>query len=248
MALALLLQDCLLDVGDRMRSSKLKLSPDKTEVLLFGTKLNRKEFMKHFPAKLLDLEITPTDSARNLGVVFDGGLNFRKHISLVCRSCYYHIRDLRRLRRCMTSEVSKPIATALVSSKLDNCNGVLYNVTNRELNRLQGVQKAQVVTRSPRFARTTSLLKSLHWLCFRIKFKICLVTYKALCNNQPIYLNELLEPLKYTRDLRTSDQNVLFAPRIKTKKNVGSFSVAVPTLWNHLPGEIRTLCPGMLSW
>ena len=59
--------------------------------------------MKHFLAKLLDHEIAPTDSARNLGFVFDGGLNFRKHISLVCRSCYYHILDLRRLRRCLTS-------------------------------------------------------------------------------------------------------------------------------------------------
>ena len=66
MSLALL-QDCLLDVGDWMRSSKLKLNPDKTEVLLFGTKLHQKEFMKHFPAKLLDQEITTTDSARNLG-------------------------------------------------------------------------------------------------------------------------------------------------------------------------------------
>ena len=62
MSLALL-QDCLLHVGDWMRRSKLKLNPDKTEVLLFGTKLQRKEFMKHFPAKLLDQEITPTDSA-----------------------------------------------------------------------------------------------------------------------------------------------------------------------------------------
>ena len=116
--------------------------------------------MKHFPAKLLDQEITPTDSARNLGVVFDGGLNFRKHISLVCRSFYYHIPDIGRLRRCFTSEVSKTIATAFVSSKLDYCNGLPYNVTNRELNRLQGVQNclAPVVTRSPRFSRTTPLL------------------------------------------------------------------------------------------
>ena len=65
MSLALL-QDCLLDVGDCMRSSKLKLNPNKTEVLLFGTKLYQKKFLKHFPAKLLDREITPTDSAQNL--------------------------------------------------------------------------------------------------------------------------------------------------------------------------------------
>ena len=136
MSLALL-QDCLLDVGDWMTSSKLKLNPDKTEISLFGTNLHRKKFMKHFPAKLLDHEMTPTDSARNLGVVFDGGLNFRKHISLVCRSCYYHIRHLHRLRRGLTSEFSKTIATTLVSSKLYYCNGLFYNVTNRELNRFQ---------------------------------------------------------------------------------------------------------------
>ena len=158
--------------------------------------------MKHFPAKLLDQEITIADSARNLGVVFDGGLNFRKHISLVCRSCYYHILDLHRLRRCLTSEVSKTIATALVSSKLDYCNGLLYNVTNRELNRLQGVQNclARVVTRSLRFSRTTLLLKAFYWLpvCFRITFKIRLATYKALCNNQPIYLKRMLEDHTYS--------------------------------------------------
>ena len=111
MSLALL-QDCMLEVGDWMKSSKLKLNPDKTEVLLFRTKLHRKKIMKHFLAKLLDHEITPTYSTRNLGVVFDGGLNFRKHISLVCRTCYYHIGDL---RRCLPSEVSK-----------NHCNSVYF--------------------------------------------------------------------------------------------------------------------------
>ena len=38
----------------------------------------------------------------------------------------------------------------------------------------------------------------------------------------------MLEPPKRTRDLRSSDQNVLFVPRNKTKKGEGSFSVAAP--------------------
>ena len=59
--------------------------------------------------------------------------------------------------------------------------------------------------------------------------------------NKPIYLKEMLEPPKRTHDLRPSDQNVLFVPRIKTKKGEGSFSVAALRLGNHLPGEIRTL-------
>ena len=73
----------------------------------------------------------------------------------------------------------------------------------------------------------------------------------------------MLKPPNRTRDLRSSDQNMLFVPRIKTMKGEGSFSVAAPKLWNHFPGEIRTsktvhyspsffglvlLCPGILSW
>ena len=58
-----LFQDCLLDVDDWMRSSKLKINPDKTEVSMFGTTLQRNYFMYHFNSKLLDHEITPADLA-----------------------------------------------------------------------------------------------------------------------------------------------------------------------------------------
>ena len=147
-------------------ASKPKLNPDKTEFILIGTKAQWDKFKKYFPTKLLDQDVTPTDSARNLGVEFDKDFNFKKHISKVCRSCYYHIRDLRRLRRCLTAAVTKTIATSLVLSKVDYCNSILYNIPNREINKVQSVQNclARVVTRSPRFCSVTPLLKSLHWL------------------------------------------------------------------------------------
>ena len=56
---------------------------------------------------------------------------------------------------------------------------------------------------------------------------------------QSASFKEMLEPPKRTRDIRSSDQNVLFVLRIKIKKGEGSFSVAAPALWNHLPGKIR---------
>ena len=82
-----------------------KLNPDKTEFILIGTKTQRDKFKKYFPTKLLDQDVT-SDSARNLGVEFDKDFNFKKHISKVCRSCYYHIRDLRRFRRCLTAALT----------------------------------------------------------------------------------------------------------------------------------------------
>ena len=133
-----LVQQCLQNVSDWMIASKLKLNPDKTEFILIGTKSQLDKFKKYFPTKLLDQDVTLTDSARNLGVEFDKAI--LRNILKVCRSCYYHIRDLRRWRRCLTAAVTKTISTSIVSSKLDYCNSILYNILNREINKVQSVQ------------------------------------------------------------------------------------------------------------
>ena len=93
------LQHCLMGVSAWMTGSKLKLNPSKTEFLLIGSKLQREKFLNNFPCLILGQDTNPSSSAKNLGVVFDSSLNFRKHISQTCRTCSYHIRNLRRIRK-----------------------------------------------------------------------------------------------------------------------------------------------------
>ena len=64
-----------------MIASKPKLNPDKTEFIKIGTKSQLDKFKKCFPTKLLDQDVEPTNSARNLGVEFDKDFNFKRHIS-----------------------------------------------------------------------------------------------------------------------------------------------------------------------
>ena len=106
---------------------------------------------------------------------------YRKHdIMLFC-----HICDLRCIRRFISLSVAKTIAAALVSSRLDYCNSLLYNTANKA--KLQRVQYflARVVTHS-RFSHSVPLLKSLHWLPvhYCIIFKICTTAYQALSSTQ----------------------------------------------------------------
>ena len=77
---------------------------------------------------------------------------------------------------------------------LDCCNSILYNISNREINKLQSL--ARVVTRSLRFCSVTALLKSLHWLSvqLRIKYKICTLTYNVIQKCHPVYLHNTLKP------------------------------------------------------
>ena len=147
------LRDCLHDVSLWMKNSKLKLNANKTEFIIIGTVTQRAKLDGFFPTHILNQSVTPAPSVSNLGVNFDESFNFKQHILKTCRCCFYHIRDLRRIRRFLSLSVAKTIATALVSSRLDYCNSLLYNTANKDIARLQRVQNclARVVTRSPRF-------------------------------------------------------------------------------------------------
>ena len=137
-----------------------------------------------FPIELLSVKTIPATSASYLGVLFDKHFTFCSHISAVCNSCFYHMRDLRRIRHHLDLDSANLLATALVSSRLDYCNSLLYGIADIDLTRLQRVknQLACLVTKSPPFTRSIPLLRSLHWLPvrFRILFKINLLTYKTL--------------------------------------------------------------------
>ena len=216
-------------VSALMTGSKLKLNPSKTEFLLIGTKLQREKFLNNFKCLLLGQDTNSSRSAKNLGVLFDSSLNFRKHISQTCRASY-HIRDLRRMRKSLSLDLAKQIAEALVSSKLDYCNSLFHNRPEKDIARLQRVQNclARVITKAPRFSSSVPILKRLHWLPlkFRIHFKICAITFRALKENQLAYLADLLAwPKSFV------------VPRIKTGSR--AFSISGPALWNALPVPIR---------
>ena len=109
---------------------------------------------------------------------------------------------------------------------------------------LQRVQTClvRVVTRLSRLSKARPLLKSLDWLPIksRVKFKLNLLTYKALVMGTPSYLSELLHFEKHQQTLRSKSTKLLH-PRPRSKRNYGhsSFVVATPRLWNKLPLEIR---------
>ena len=199
------LQSCLASVQSWMSTNKLKLNPDKTE-FLFGNEWQRSKYISMFPIELLDVKTYPAKSAPNLGVIFNKNFNFRSHISAICSSCIYHIRDLQRIRRHLDLDSAKLLANDLVSSHLDYCNSILSGIAETDLTKLQRILNhlARVVAKSPPFTRSFPLLRFLRWLPvkYRVHFKICLLTYKVLHEEQPVYLHSLIATSVPSRSLR----------------------------------------------
>ena len=138
-----------------------------------------------------------------------------------CKICFYHIRDFRRIRKYLSPEAAKSVACALVTSHLDYCNSLLYTLPDREIERLQRVQNCltRVVCKASRFSRSKSLLNFLHWLPvkYRIRFKLCTITFEALLFHQPTYLFNYLVPLQNSRLLRSTSTNMITVSRYRTK-------------------------------
>src|SRR5438445_4329934 len=124
-----------------LSSNRLSVNPSKTEYLLLGNPQQRSKLVSssiYFRGNIL----TPSDKCRNLGVIFDSNLTFKIHISDVCRSSFYHIRQLRQIRASLDTNSSILPANSLVSSTLAYCNSLFYTLLAKSLNRLQIVQNA----------------------------------------------------------------------------------------------------------
>ena len=136
------LNRCLDDVKEWMSTSKLKLNPDKTEFIIFGSKGQRDKLKACFPIHILGNSFWPADSVKNLGVWFDSDFSLSKHVQNVGKSCFVKLRDFRHVRRFLTHDVSVLVANALVSSCLDYCNSLFRSLSKFNLRKLECIQNS----------------------------------------------------------------------------------------------------------
>ena len=151
---------------------------------------------------------------------------------------------MQKIRPILSQKDAEKLVHAFVTSRLDYCNSILSGCTNKLLKSLQLIQNAaaHVLTGTKKRDHITPVLASLHWLPVksRIEFKILLLTYKALNDQAPSYLKELVVRYYPTRALRSENAELLVVPKIsKSRSGARAFSYQAPLLWNHLPALVR---------
>ena len=214
---------------------------DKTEFIVIGDDQIRSSLKSSFPVSLLGNTMEPAESVKNLGVILDAENSMQRHVANLCRISYYHLRELRRVHRYLNHETAVKVANALVSSRLDYCNSLLYNTKKAYTSRLQRVQNAlcRTVCKLNKYCHVTPFLHKLHWLPihYRILFKYNLLIYKAIHLSQPSYLSALIRRSDLTRGNRLS----ISSSKPNKRSGLRSFIAGAPTEWNKLPQAIRTI-------
>ena len=94
------LSKCIEQINDWMCQNFPQLNNNKTEVIVFGA---RDEQLK-VCAQLKSVMFESTHQARNLEVVIDSDLNFKKHIKSITKSAYYHLKNISRIKGLMSQQ------------------------------------------------------------------------------------------------------------------------------------------------
>ena len=168
-------------------------------------------------------------------------------INETCQSGLYHLHNIGCIKRFLGFEVRKSIVQAIVMSKIDYCNSLMYGVVATNLSKLQRVQNAAVrlVCSLPRHEHVTSSFIRLHWLPikFRINFNIAMLCFKCIHGHAPNYLKSMVTIKKTSiYKLRSSTSIQLENRSRRSKKTLGdrAFSNASAKIWNSLPQSLQS--------
>ncbi len=227
---------------------------DKTEFIIFGTSHNLR-MHSSLVLKVGNATIKPSNSVRNLGVNLDSTLSMNDHITRLCQTLNFQLRNIARIRRFLDKDSCHHVVRALVLSRLDYGNSLLAGTTDCNFVKLQRIQNKAVrlIHGISRREHITPYLADLHWLPVRerINFKVCTIIFQCINGSAPSYLQNDIQ--RYTtsssiRKLRSAaDTTRLRIPFAKKSAGFKAFFIYGPRVWNSLPRNIREI-PSLTSF
>ena len=168
------MEKCIAHISSWMCKHKLKLNEDKTEaIIICSPKQLHKISVSSISVGGSDIEIQ--SEARNLGVTFDKHLNMKRHVTKTCRNMNFYLRQIGNIRKYLSQKATESLVHALITSRLDCNNVLLYYLPECDISRLLRTQNnaAKIVTLTSKYDHITPVLQKLHWLpvSFHIIFK-----------------------------------------------------------------------------
>ena len=194
------MEDCLDVVNMWMASNYMCMNNNKTEYLLVIPKTAAATALVDGSVICVgDATITASRFVRNLGVVIDHHLDFKKQVSSIVSVCSFHFRHINKMSRYLPMATKECVVNAIITSRFAYCNSLLYGTRNN-IARLQRIHNsaARLILCRPRRDSAMPLLCILHWLPVpqRIKFKLLVFTYKAVHGDASKYQSDLVCPYK----------------------------------------------------
>ena len=201
-----------------MSSYRFSLNTGKTQFIWFGTRMGlAKRDMHQLFSQFPSLVELPT--VKNLGFTLDQELSMKDHVSKLCQSCYYQLRQIRTIRHSLSPSAIRTLVHAFICSRIDFSNSLFYGTSAYLLDRLRSAlnSSARLILKIWKYDPiSTAVRRDLHWLPIqaRIQFKLNVITRNCLVGQAPAYLIELCRsinkiPATYVRQHKSSSWSLV---------------------------------------
>ena len=91
------IEDYIREIDLGVVANKLKLNSNKTEILVFSSSYCPRPALNNLviASETVDCSIT----AKNIGVIFNNSLPMLPHVTVVCNSSFFHLRNIFKIRK-----------------------------------------------------------------------------------------------------------------------------------------------------
>ena len=78
---------------------------------------------------------------RNLIAWLDSELTMNKLVNNLCGATYFHLYNLRRIRKQLLKDTCEQLVHAFITSRMDCCNSLLYGLSAEQLDKFSVYMK-----------------------------------------------------------------------------------------------------------
>ena len=194
-----------------------------------------------FQVTLLGKKVTPSPSARDLGLKVDSTLSYDEHVTQTVSSCIGSLCQINRVKHLFDARTLERVIDALEFSKLYYCSPVWSNTSKKDISKLQKVQNfaCKIITGKRKFDHVTPVLRELRWLSVTsfLKYTLGVLAFKCVKGLAPSYLCHKTRACVH--DCNTRYKNNLNISAYKSASGQRTFLYRAMSFWNSLPREIR---------
>ena len=188
-----LMNDDLIRIQNWCFENLLLLNPEKTKLMVYGTRQMLARLPSDFCLSLLENDLIPEDAVKDLALTLDRNLSFDDHIVKVTASCMSILGQINRVKHVFNLELLTIVINALVFSKLFYCSSVWASTTEKNIKKLQYIQNfaARIISGHGKCDHVTPVLKELHWFPVKehLYYRDAILAFKCMNGMVPEYLS-----------------------------------------------------------
>ena len=117
-----------------MTANYLKVNEDK---FMPAVPRSAAHLMEGLTISIGEVRVSAVNNVRNLGAYLDCHLDMSHNVAILLKSCYFHMYHIGQIRKFLPKKTIERVVNAMITSRIDYCNALLYGTSGKNLVKLQ---------------------------------------------------------------------------------------------------------------